>query len=678
MRLTQISVRLFETAAILMAISAAGTTPVHAASPTSQQAQSSVSEDASTSSSASDTTDQSQSSTPADSPAPTVTAPSEATQAKTDEATVEQEASGTTPVDEQPATTVEAPQPTTVNLYATANKLAAVFATGDSQAVISHIAAGTMLHLIQKVTGSDDTVRYQVVNAAGKQLGYVAATDLALLSGPQGNPVTVSLYKTLISAKAPIYADFNGTIAIPAGQRTNKTYRVIAQYHHFNGTVYDQLVDHQGHQIGYVDDAAMRSGSGTAGAGLKTSQYATVLKKGYDYYKQFGQKAFSTSQAHLYTTYKVNYLHNAFDGTTWASIYDNRGLFVALVDFAALRTGSGTAGAGYGYVTYATTLKVQRGYYRTFGAKPFDTTSRHVFTTYQLKYLHHAFNGTYYASAYNGKSQFIAIIDLAAFRKAAGQQGITILSGLKVVITSRTAGMWSDFNWRKKSTTAAYYGHQYAAKAYYNHINGSTYLSLYSGSRWLGYLNRAFTRDVKAKVYIKLNVVNYNQYANGLPEGCEGVSLLEALKYKHKALSYSPRGFLSTIPKASSPYRGFVGSPFTSSNQYTAIFAAPLAQWGKRFGNVVNISGSSVNALLQEVLKGNPVVVYVTIHFAPLQWAKWPFGTVPNNNHAVTLCGYNQAASQVYVSDPIDGRYWLSLSKFSAIYNARKMAVVVR
>lgn len=176
-----------------------------------------------------------------------------------------------------------------------------------------------------------------------------------------------------------------------------------------------------------------------------------------------------------------------------------------------------------------------------------------------------------------------------------------------------------------------------------------------------------------------LNVPNYNQYKEGAPVGCEGTSLFEALQYKGYVKNYTLHSFLNTIPKASSPYSGFVGSPFISDNNtYTAIFAAPLAKWGSRFGNVSNISGASVQELANQVLAGNPVVAYVTVHFAGVRWGTWSFGRVPNNNHAVAIAGVDLTKQQFYLSDPIDGKYWISISKFASIYNVRKMAVVVK
>ncbi|MCX2454642.1 C39 family peptidase [Lacticaseibacillus nasuensis] len=175
------------------------------------------------------------------------------------------------------------------------------------------------------------------------------------------------------------------------------------------------------------------------------------------------------------------------------------------------------------------------------------------------------------------------------------------------------------------------------------------------------------------------NVPNYNQYEAGAPVGCEGVSLYQALQAKGDVDHYSLHTFLTMLPKAATPDQGFVGSPFVAdAKTYTAIYAAPLANFGKQFGQVVNLPEASLATIEAEVTAGNPVVAYVTEHFAAPRFGQWSFGRVVNNNHAVTVAGFNRLTRKLYVSDPIDGQYWISASKFAAAYNVRHMAVVVR
>lgn len=151
--------------------------------------------------------------------------------------------------------------------------------------------------------------------------------------------------------------------------------------------------------------------------------------------------------------------------------------------------------------------------------------------------------------------------------------------------------------------------------------------------------------------YRLLGVRNYDQYALGAPSGCEGAALLQALQYKGKITNWGLVQFLNTIPKSTdgSPNSGFVGSPFVeASNVYSAIYPGPLSNWAKKYDtNVQNISGTSVDGLINEVKNGNPVVVWVTINFQPVRWGAWPFGSAVNNNHAVTLDGFNKSSNQI-------------------------------
>ena len=112
--------------------------------------------------------------------------------------------------------------------------------------------------------------------------------------------------------------------------------------------------------------------------------------------------------------------------------------------------------------------------------------------------------------------------------------------------------------------------------------------------------------------------------------------MLQALQYKGKITKWSLTQFLNTIPKSpnGNPNNGFVGSPFVENSwTYSVIYPAPLATWGQKYGNVQNISGSSMTTLLNEVKNGNPVVAWVTINFQPIRWGNWSFGVAANNKN---------------------------------------------
>uniref|UniRef100_UPI003FA2D016 C39 family peptidase n=1 Tax=Paucilactobacillus nenjiangensis TaxID=1296540 RepID=UPI003FA2D016 len=177
--------------------------------------------------------------------------------------------------------------------------------------------------------------------------------------------------------------------------------------------------------------------------------------------------------------------------------------------------------------------------------------------------------------------------------------------------------------------------------------------------------------------YIALGAENINQYAWGAPDGCEPAALLEGLHLKGYATNLNYAQFLAQMPISNgNPYTGFGGSAYNGSG-FPAIAPGALANWGRNYGNVTDISGRSVDQIKDQILNGNPVVAYVSIHFVNTYAINYWFGSMAYQNHAVLVDGYNDNAGTIHVSDPIDGSYWLSQSTFSNVYNVMKRAVVI-
>lgn len=172
--------------------------------------------------------------------------------------------------------------------------------------------------------------------------------------------------------------------------------------------------------------------------------------------------------------------------------------------------------------------------------------------------------------------------------------------------------------------------------------------------------------------------------------GCEPTSLLMGLKAKGYALDVTLDQFLADMPKTeSNPAKGFVGSPYVPSETLrTTIYPAPLAAYGRQYGNVVDFSGKSVEELREEVLLGNPVVIYVTLYWKQPYYRNFNIeGTTQRllrNNHAVLVCGYDATTQMYYIADPynIDDRYhdyfyWISADVLDPLYMVRQHAVAV-
>ncbi|WP_175580167.1 C39 family peptidase, partial [Enterococcus florum] len=183
------------------------------------------------------------------------------------------------------------------------------------------------------------------------------------------------------------------------------------------------------------------------------------------------------------------------------------------------------------------------------------------------------------------------------------------------------------------------------------------------------------------KGYVLLNAPYINQNEAGAPMGCEAASLLQALRVRGKATNYSLRNFLREMPisPTGDPNKGFGGTPYAvTPGVYQSIYPEPLANWGKRYANVENISGSSSASLQNHLQLGNPIVVYVTLDFQTPVYNRYFFGVAIDNAHIMTLDGYNFSTQQYHVSDPVRGKYWVNATTFERSYNVKKFAVAVK
>ena len=181
---------------------------------------------------------------------------------------------------------------------------------------------------------------------------------------------------------------------------------------------------------------------------------------------------------------------------------------------------------------------------------------------------------------------------------------------------------------------------------------------------------------------VKMSIETINQVETGYSKGCEGVSLYMCLKYKGYMDDISLDDFMSTIPRDDdNPYLGFVGdlNEKTEGKRQT-IYPSPLASWGKKYGNVEDITGSTVAELKNYINKKQPVVVYVTKDFSEPEWKTYDYGRVVTNGHVIVLVGYNKKTGNYLVNDCWngEGEYWVDKDIFENIYNVRKYAVVVK
>jgi len=188
------------------------------------------------------------------------------------------------------------------------------------------------------------------------------------------------------------------------------------------------------------------------------------------------------------------------------------------------------------------------------------------------------------------------------------------------------------------------------------------------------------------KAWVILDVPYISQNNNNVLNGCETASLLMALQYKGYLQNMTLQEYAQNIPKSTDPNKGFTYDIFGiyPTNVPHWIAPSPLAEYGRITSgnqNVIDITGYSVKQLDNEILAGNPVVIYATSKFTT---PKEVIEGAPKNIHVLLLTGYNKITGEQLITDPwthSDGKttWTISKEKLETIYNAvGKKSVVIR
>jgi uncharacterized protein YvpB len=143
-----------------------------------------------------------------------------------------------------------------------------------------------------------------------------------------------------------------------------------------------------------------------------------------------------------------------------------------------------------------------------------------------------------------------------------------------------------------------------------------------------------------------------------------------------------------TVVQWGNPYQTFVGNVNGSEPNYTGygVYGPPIGLAAEQAGASASVLDDvDPQTLYQQVMHGNPVVVWVVNHLGTTslrRWTAWDGRTVPYSvgEHAMTLLGVNYDDDTVTLADPGNGsQFSTSMQKFENSFSSfGRMAVVVR
>ena len=129
----------------------------------------------------------------------------------------------------------------------------------------------------------------------------------------------------------------------------------------------------------------------------------------------------------------------------------------------------------------------------------------------------------------------------------------------------------------------------------------------------------------------------------------------------------------------------FVGNPRTYNGWlcYPPVIVKAVERYfsniDEKYRRPYNCTGYSFNSLLDEVSKGNPVVVWITQGCQESEIVDFKGSEYVALNHAVVLSGYDRNRGVVLITDSIDGSLELDYNVVKNVFDfAGKRSVVIK
>ncbi len=223
---------------------------------------------------------------------------------------------------------------------------------------------------------------------------------------------------------------------------------------------------------------------------ISYGKYVTVTKNNYNTYQNFDWKKKQSAEAVTGKTYLAKGKYNHENGSTYLSLYDDKGVWQGYINEKATEIANGKQGAFIKQDRYATVTSKNYKAYQNFGWQEKQSAEAITGKTYHIKGKYNHANGSTYLSLYDDKGVWQGYINEKATKAGDGKQGAYISDGRQVKVTKKGYNTWQNFSWKKKQSTDGLVGKEFTARGRYQHINGSTYYSIYDAKGvWQGYIS---------------------------------------------------------------------------------------------------------------------------------------------------------------------------------------------
>ncbi|MFY1068680.1 GH25 family lysozyme [Enterococcus sp. AD013-P3] len=248
-----------------------------------------------------------------------------------------------------------------------------------------------------------------------KWVGYINVSGGKLTTSAGGSWSSYKKYLTVTGSKHLYAGDFTKTIKNKGSVYKGKTLLATGKYEHFNGKTYYSVYENNT-WLGYVEEAGVKV-AGDQGPYVKLGKYFTITGKNHKIWSNFDWKLRKNASELLGKTYLAKGQYKHLNGSTYLTLYDNKGKWVGYINANGGKQGTNPGGAWSSYKITVTLNGTKNLYGGDFTKTVKNKAS--AFKNQKLsvtgKYEH--YNGKTYYSVYNSKKQWLGYIESSGVKK---------------------------------------------------------------------------------------------------------------------------------------------------------------------------------------------------------------------------------------------------------------------
>ncbi len=254
-------------------------------------------------------------------------------------------------------------------------------------------------------------VYYSLYDNDGRWYGYLNKNAMATNEQAQGEYISLGKYVTVKDGDGSIWNSFNWNERYSRKELAGQTFLAKGVYYHANGSDYYSLYDKNNKWYGYINKNFVSVAQGRQGSYQTFNKYVTVTSGNYDMWQNFDWKQKSTTSKLKNKTYQARGLYRHFNGSTYYSLFDNKGVWYGYLNANATEIGDGAQGIYQHYGKAVTVSKANYPIWRSFSWDQKDTTNAYLNKKVNARGKYEHFNGSTYYSLYDTNGKWIGYLN---------------------------------------------------------------------------------------------------------------------------------------------------------------------------------------------------------------------------------------------------------------------------